>query len=271
MAEDAPPLRWLVGGAEHRRQAWRYWVRDSVVGVINLGIHYGLMWLPIDFVCAFGAMCGAFAKYRYPASDRRARILWARLRPNEVDQTDAAVRRLWRNAGRALVEMSVLHRLWNAGRIEVAGREIMDAARATGRPLIFLAFHLGNWETLGASLVAMGYPGAAIYMPPENRFDHFIANQTRSRFGGEYIKPGPYAGRQAIGYLTKKKQILLMYVDELARGRVWAPAFGRPLRAGGNRYNNGAGHVTGAVRERETTLEQLLRDLDQMLEPRKRA
>jgi hypothetical protein len=45
----------------------------------------------------------------------------------------------------------------------------------------------------------------------------------------------------------------------------------RPLRAGGNRYNNGAGHVTGAVRERETTLEQLLRDLDQMLEPRKRA
>jgi KDO2-lipid IV(A) lauroyltransferase len=113
------------------------------------------------------------------------------------------------------------------------GQEYITAARATGRPAIFIGIHLGNWETLGPTLMAIGNPIAAIYMPPDNRFDHMIANRTRARYGGEPIKPGPSASRHAIRYLEKNR-ILLMYVDELARGRVWAPAFGRPLRTGGN-------------------------------------
>jgi KDO2-lipid IV(A) lauroyltransferase len=231
-----PPFRWIFNGTDAQRgAAFRYWIRDSIVGPINVVLHYSMMIVPIDVASAVGAFCGQLAKYRYPQSDARAREVWKRLRPAEADQasTDAAINRLWRNVGRTMVEFSVLHRLWGAGRIELVGQEHIVAARATGRPLAFIGIHLGNWETLGPSLVATGNPFGAIYMLPDNRFDHFIATRARNRYGAELIRPERNAGRQAIRHLNEKRT-LLMYVDELARGRVWAPAFGRPLRTGGN-------------------------------------
>jgi Kdo2-lipid IVA lauroyltransferase/acyltransferase len=235
-AIEKPPLRWLLDTSERRRQALRYWVFDTFTGLLNFSLHFGLRLLPIDVCSAFGGMLGPFAKYRYRESDARARRAWARLRPNEADKasTDAAMKRLWRNVGRTMAEFSVLDRFWAAGRISVVGMEQLEAARATGRPLIFLGLHLGNWETIPVAMLAQGLRGASIYIPPENRFDHAIANRARDRIGGSYIKADRKAGFEALKTILKNKQNLLMYVDEFARDRVWAPAFGRPLRAEGN-------------------------------------
>ena len=235
-ASDRPPLRWLLDTSERRRQVLRYWLFDTCTGLLNYGLHYGLRLLPIDVCSAFGAMMGPIARYRYPLSDARARTAWSRLRPNEADKasTDAAMKRLWQCVGRTMAEFSVLDRLWAAGRISVTGTEHFEAARASGRPLIFLGLHLGNWETIPVTLLAQGWRGASIYIPPENRFDHAIANRARDLTGGSYIKADRKAGFEAIKTIQDKKQQLLMYVDELARDRVWAPAFGRPLRAEGN-------------------------------------
>jgi KDO2-lipid IV(A) lauroyltransferase len=235
-ASDKPPLRWLWDSSERRRQFLRYWVFDTCTGLLNYGLHYGLRLLPIDVCSAFGALMGPLAKHRYPLSDARARTAWARLRPNEADKasTDAAMKRLWQSVGRTMAEFSVLDRLWAAGRISVTGGEHFEAARASGRPLIFLGLHLGNWETIPVTLLAQGWRGASIYIPPDNRFDHALANRARDRTGGSYILADRKAGFEAIKTIQKKQQQLLMYVDELARDRVWAPAFGRPLRAEGN-------------------------------------
>jgi KDO2-lipid IV(A) lauroyltransferase len=133
-----------------------------------------------------------------------------------------------------MVEFSVLDRLWDAGRIEMAGLENLDYARATGRPLIGLGVHLGNWETIGVAMLSLGFQGGSIYEPPENRFDHFIANIARSKLPGKPILARQNAAAEAFIMLTRKKQQIVIYADELARGRVWAPAFGRPLRINGN-------------------------------------
>lgn len=249
-ANDAPPFGWIFDTGERRRQAFRYWVADTTLGLLNTGLHYGLRLLPISACSALGGMMGAFAKYRYRESDVRARKAWKRLRPDEADEasTDAAMKRLWRNVGRTMAEFSVLDRLWPSGRIAVTGLEHLDAARATGRPLMFLGLHLGNWETIPVALLAQGLRGASIYIVPDNRFDHAVANRARDRIGGAYIKAGRNAAFEAIKFIRRKKQCVLMYVDELARDRVWAPAFGRPLRAEGNiAYIQRLARVAGAI------------------------
>jgi KDO2-lipid IV(A) lauroyltransferase len=221
------------GKAERRREFWRYWVRDPIVGVINFAIHYGVRLLPIDVASTIGAQLGAFAKYRYPQSDARARKLWITVRPDDADKVDAAVGKLWRNVGRTMAEFSVLDRLWHAGRITMVGKEHLDAAHALG-PIIGLGVHLGNWETIGVTMLSIGFKGGSIYEPPANRFDHILANRARGRLPGDAILARPNAAAEAFIRLTREKQEIVMYADELARGRVWAPAFGRPLQRNGN-------------------------------------
>jgi len=223
------------GKAALRQRAIRYWLRDPSVGILNIGIHYGLRLLPIDTCSAVGAALGAFAKYRFPESDARARKLWTRLRPGESDQAtaDAAVRRLWRNVGRTMAEFSVLDRLWSDGRIAIAGKDNLDAAMASGRPFIVTGLHLGNWEVVGLVMLALRIPGVSVSMPPDNRFDVFIANRARDRIGGGYLLVDSRSGF-AIAKVLRSGRNVLLYIDELARGRVWAPAFGRAQRRQGN-------------------------------------
>ncbi|HVV63537.1 MAG TPA: hypothetical protein VHD14_17450 [Pseudolabrys sp.] len=239
MADQAPRPGWF-----------QYWVLDVFFGLINMGLHYALRLLPIDVCSGFGGLMGPLVKYKYLPSDARARKLWKRVRPDEADEasTNAAMTRLWRCVGRTMAEFSVLDRLWAAGRISVEGLENLEAARATGKPLMFLGVHLGNWETIPVAMLAQGLRGASIAIVPENRFDHMLANQARDRLGGDYIVADKNAAFEAVRYLKKKKQGILMYVDELARDRVWAPAFGRALRAEGNiAYIQRLARLAGAV------------------------
>jgi len=208
----------------------------TLVGPLNMSIHYGLRMLPIDACSAVGAALGAFAQIRLPAKDANAREVWRRTRP-EADQAtvDAAMRRLWRNVGRTMAEFSVLDRMWDAGRIEIVGQENIDLARGSGRPLIGLGLHLGNWETIGVALLKLGFSGGSIYVPPDNRFDQVIAARARRRISPEgALLARPNAAAEAYIMLTKKKQQIVIYADELSRGRVWGPAFGRALRVNGN-------------------------------------
>jgi KDO2-lipid IV(A) lauroyltransferase len=232
-----PPLRWLFGKREQRREALRYWIVHSLVGPLNMSIHYSLRLLPIDACSAVGAILGAFAQFRLPAKDARARAVWMRVRPQDADKatTDAAMKRLWRNVGRSMAEFSVLDRLWDAGRIEVVGMKNLEAARDSARPLIGLGLHLGNWETIGIALLKNGLMGGSIYVPPDNRFDQVIAARARERIApGGAILARQNAAAEAFIMLTKKKQHIVLYADELNRGRVWGPAFGRDLRINGN-------------------------------------
>jgi KDO2-lipid IV(A) lauroyltransferase len=239
MAEEeaAPPMRWLFGNAAQRRCAVQYWISDTITGVTKTALHYAFRYLPIDVGSAIGGAVAGVTRYIHPDSDARARKLWKTLRPDQADDasTDAAMARLWNCVGRTMAEFSVLDRLYDAGRITVVGKDDLDAATATGRPLIGMGLHLGNWETIPATALALGYPGAAFYLPPDNRFEHRIAVRSRERFKGVSVRPDKStAAFEAIKVIRRKKQSFLIYVDEYIRDRVQAPAFGRPIHAEGN-------------------------------------
>jgi KDO2-lipid IV(A) lauroyltransferase len=234
----------MVAGRQNRlRRFARYWMLDPAMGLLNTAIHESLRLLSIDQCSAFGAFISPLSAKRYTPSDARARRNWRRLRAEEADpaSTDAAMRRLWRSVSRTMCEFSVLDRLWGAGRVSVEGVEHLEAVHEAGKPMIIAGLHLGNWETIPATGVALGYPGSGFYWPLENRFDTRIAVRARERCG-EVLFPASSramrpAMRAAIAALTEKKGPFVIFIDECIDDHVFAPAFGRPLKAEGNIAN----------------------------------
>jgi KDO2-lipid IV(A) lauroyltransferase len=219
-----------------RQRAWlwrRYWLRDPLLGGLDLAIHYAARLLPTDWCSALGAGLGTLnGRWRFRAERERAERVYRALAGSEVapEEATAAIDRLFANAGRTMLEFSVLDRLWAAGRIAVEGSEHLLAARAAGRPVIVMGLHLNNWEVIGPSLVGLGLGSFKfIYQPPRSRFEHKIAVAARERYGAVMLRPGVKAARIARRLLAEERGVLLIYADDERRGRINAPLFGRPI------------------------------------------
>lgn len=246
MTDQSPSLparpvdRWAA--LRPRLRQWRrYWLRDPLLGGLNLALHYGCRLLPTEWCSAIGGRLGILnGRYRYHTVRRRAERIYLALRGDGATrrEAEAAVLRAFDNAGRSMLEFSALDRLWREGRIEVAGKEHLLGARAAGRPVIVMGLHLGNWETIGPTIVALGFRGAkGFYQPPRSRFEHKIVVTARERYGAIMLPNGITGARGALRHLAEERGVFLIYADEERNGRVSAPLFGRPLPRFANLLN----------------------------------
>lgn len=231
----APPWRW-----SERRALWRHWVRDPLEGGFDMGIHGLLRALPTDRVSAIGVWLGRRAGRRRPEASARAAALLRQLRP-EADEAEIArlVAAHWTHVGRCFAEFSVLHRLWDEGRIEVRGFEHVEAAKAAGRPRLIAGLHVGYWEVVHVGLSRLRWPGVGVYQRLPNRFRMRIADAARERAwvgGVRHGRLAPHIGAvfEAHHALAAADGGILYYVDEFWNGRVHAPALGRKLQMAGN-------------------------------------
>jgi Kdo2-lipid IVA lauroyltransferase/acyltransferase len=183
-----------------------------------------------------GAIVSLGTRRLYLDSEVRARRVWITQNPDRSDpaSVSAAMDRLWRNVSRTMFEYSVLDRLWSSGRIHVSGGGVLDDARDSGRPVLVAVVHLGNWEVVLVAGVALGHRGSGIYLAPENRFEHAIVKAARRRYGARFVAAGSNSIRSAIAELRLRAGPFIIFVDEEARGRVQAPAFGRQLNPDSN-------------------------------------
>jgi Kdo2-lipid IVA lauroyltransferase/acyltransferase len=229
-------LRQFLGAAQERKNAWRYWIRDTAVGSFEVILLRLLRLTPIDFASWVGAVIVHGTRYLYPDSEKRARKNWVVLRPQETDPAvvDAAMMRLWKCVSRTMTEYSILDRLAPAGRIVIEGAEHVATSRARGRPILLAALHLGNWEVIEAAGFSLGYVGSFIYERLQNRFEHRIAFEVRARFGANPVPADPSTARAVLRAMQESGGPFVIFVDEFIRNRVQAPAFGRQLRSDNN-------------------------------------
>ena len=244
------PSPWhLASGSRARRAAaFKYWAVDPLVGGFKVGTHWLLGVLPVGVGSGLGKTLGLLSAHGYKPSEARARRLWARLHPEAADETStgAAMKRLWANVGRTVAEIALLERIWDEGRVEVTGLEHLATERAAGRPVIVAGLHLGNWEVMSIVGVKNGFHGASLALPLPNRFEQRLIGRLRERFGGRMVHATNSSGRAIVDEIVHRGP-LVIYIDDHARGRVHAPAFGRPLRATGNiAYVPRLARMTGA-------------------------
>jgi KDO2-lipid IV(A) lauroyltransferase len=77
---------------------------------------------------------------------------------------------------------------WNRllPRLEVRGDDLVRQTLASGRGVLVLAPHLGNWEVLGLHLATFG-PAVSLYQPPRIPALHAMVLEARQRTGASLV------------------------------------------------------------------------------------
>ncbi|MCK9989696.1 MAG: lysophospholipid acyltransferase family protein [Rugosibacter sp.] len=135
-------------------------------------------------------------------------------------------------AGKGLLE---LPKLWLRPQAEVVGRvvkvsgwELLEAAYATGRGILFLTPHLGCFEITAQYVAARKPPLTVMFRPPKQAWLEPLMRQGRgSNF---HLAAADMSGVRRLLKALKQGEAVGMLPDQVpSKGEgVWAPFFGRP-------------------------------------------
>ncbi len=106
------------------------------------------------------------------------------------------------------LRMGHLKREALANAVEVHGAEHLEAARQSGRGVILLSAHLGNWELGAAWLAARGTRVNVVARPHASWVERFFAARRRS--WGVRMLPGRPLWRNAAAALRRREWVAVM-------------------------------------------------------------
>lgn len=113
--------------------------------------------------------------------------------------------------------------------MDIQGWENVEEARATGRPILILTGHCGNWELIAVALRQGGLPPAAIARPLDDPRLQEMVVKLRSHLGTTTIERGTRgAARQMLAALRGGGAIAMLIDQDIKVDGVWVPFFGRP-------------------------------------------
>ena len=182
--------------------------------------------LPLDAASALGGALGRWVGPRLGGVNRVARRNLARAFPEmSPAAVETTIRAMWDNIGRVAAEFPHLERIARE-RVELVGADHIDRLRDDGRPGIFIAGHLANWEVNGAVALARGLPLHLIYRAANNPWVEDLYRKGRRAASGAMIPKGPEGARLALKALRDGHH-LGMLVDQKMNDGVPVPFFGR--------------------------------------------
>jgi Kdo2-lipid IVA lauroyltransferase/acyltransferase len=191
--------------------------------------------LPLDTASALG---GALARVIGPrlGLTRRARRNLERIFPGMAPaEIEAIVVEMWDNLGRLAAELPHLPRIKvfdddpmpGKPRADILGIEHLDAARATGKPIIFFTAHIGNWEIGPLITMRRGLPLQIVYRSANNPWaDRLFLSGRRGVVGG--LIPKGAEGARLMLKALQKGEPLGMLVDQKMNDGIAVPFMGRP-------------------------------------------
>jgi KDO2-lipid IV(A) lauroyltransferase len=188
--------------------------------------------LPPEAAVWIGERFGELAMLLRPA---RTRIGQANLRAafdGARAPGDAArdIRECYRQLGAGFVEMlrlPVIDRAYIDRYITIEGRGRFDSAMASGRPVILLTAHFGNWELGSITAALSGYPVVALARAQDKfpRLYRLLVSFRESK-GCRIVHKGG-AMKRLITAL-RGGQLIGIVGDQASRQGIWVDFFGRP-------------------------------------------
>ena len=214
------------------RSAWQRRITQIVRPIEAAVVHGMFVLLRLIPVGAASAIGGAIGRTIGPliGVTRRARKNLRNAFPEKSPaEIEAIIREMWENLGRVVAEYPNLPRL-NAftpdARIEVRGTEHVETGRARGKPLIFFAGHLANWEVSAIAAKAFGVPLHLIYRPANNPWVEEIFQEGRAGIAAGLIPKGAEGARKAVRVLREGGQLGIL-IDQKMNDGIPVPFFGR--------------------------------------------
>jgi Kdo2-lipid IVA lauroyltransferase/acyltransferase len=199
---------------------------------VILGLARLLAVLPLSVLHRLGALCGWIV---YLASPRYRRYLSTNLRSAGFAQS-ALLRQAIAEAGKGLLELPAIwlrpHETVAAWVVQVSGWELVEAALARRRGMVFLTPHLGCFE-ISAQYYAYRAPGSApltaLYRPPKMKAVEalMLAGRDRPKL---HLASADLKGVRALLRALKRGEATGILPDQapgVGEGE-WAEFFGRP-------------------------------------------
>jgi KDO2-lipid IV(A) lauroyltransferase len=148
-----------------------------------------------------------------------------------LPELDAATRdhirrRMWDNLGRTMAEYAHLKRFGAAPLVEVSGAEHVRDVLASGKPAIFFAGHLANWEVPAMVVHANGIELPLVYRAPNNPYVDRLIRHARLPVTRTLVAKGG-EGAKALITLIREGRSLGMLVDQKMNDGIAVPFFGR--------------------------------------------
>lgn len=144
---------------------------------------------------------------------------------------DRLILGMWRHLCRMICEIIQLPRrlrLYNCGRtLDFFRREDCVAALCSGRPVLFLGGHFGNWEISVNTFGHFGFPMGVVARELDNPYLQKWFREFRESTGNSLIlKSG--AGRELADLMERGGMASLLCDQDAGRSGVFADFFGRP-------------------------------------------
>ena len=205
------------------KSSLRY-VRYAVEAAIVYPLFVFSWVMPTAVASAIGGLLGdVFC--RLHTGTNRARINLQKAMPERRDEHEAIIRGMWRNLGRVLMEYPHLSRLWRSGRVIVNGIEQISAYQ--GKPCIFVAAHLANWECAPMVAQRSGWRLATIYRPLNNPFIDPLLRFAR-RTTTDLLFPKSSEGAMALIRYIRTGGSAGVLMDQRLGDGITVPFFGLP-------------------------------------------
>ena len=113
--------------------------------------------------------------------------------------------------------------------LEIEGWDNVAAAKASGRPILILTGHCGNWELIGTALHEGGVPPAAVARPLDDPGLQELLVDLRDHLGTTTIARGTRGAARQLLEVLRRGGALAMLIDQDTKvDGVWVPFFGRP-------------------------------------------
>jgi len=188
--------------------------------------------LPFSWASNIGGFCARTLGPHLSKSEVARSNLKAAFPELSDIKIEALVREVWDTLGRAACEFPLMDRLLeepDRQRVEIEGREHLDAAVASGKPVLFYGAHIGNWELLPLSAALLGVTCHIFYRAPNNPLLLKLFSKRKSQ--GELIPKGAAGAKRAFS-LLKKGENLGILVDQKLNDGIPVPFFGRDAMTG---------------------------------------
>jgi KDO2-lipid IV(A) lauroyltransferase len=194
---------------------------DAATGLLRL--------FPVAWVSSLGAALfkalGPITK-SHRIAERNIRLAFPDL--SAADRA-ALMRAQWDNLGRTFFEFPLTHRLTPAsGRVEVVGRERLEAVAASGAPAVIVTGHFANWEVIAIAIMDAGVPCRITYRAANNPYVDRRIRAIRERYGVRLFAPKGGEGAKDILEAMGRGESVALLNDQKFNEGVAAPFFGHP-------------------------------------------
>lgn len=210
----------------NRRSSFLYKLSARGQWLLAVTLIAMLRLLPIDIASGIGGFLGRAIGTRSRYQKISDTQLQRALPSLSAEEREQILKRMWDNLGRVVTEYAFINKEVIRERIAIVGGQLLESIRTTGKSVVFVSGHLGNWELLSVVAHQYGMPINIIYRQPNNPYMDEVIRAQRRRFFGEMFHKTSNTAFDLVRIIKQKLPIAVL-VDQKMNTGISVPFFGR--------------------------------------------